>query len=167
MRSALHGQRPCPREKRQGRTIVRPAAFRGTAGRGLGAGQGGEAGFGEVDAAFLDGGAEVAAFLEPALDDLLRERVLQVFLNRPPERPRAVRGLVALLQDPLPRLVVHVELDPLLQKLSVEVRNEDVDDVLQVILRQRVEDDNPSTRFRNSGLNVCLSSERIEASIFL
>src|SRR5262249_37020932 len=93
---------------------------------------------------------------ELALDEGLRQRVLDVALERASEGPRAVGAIRARLVDD-PPLRVLGELDADLAALDrlVDLLDEQADDREQVVFRERLEDDDlvePVDELRVEGL---------------
>ena len=78
---------------------------------------------------------------EPPFEQRARERVLDEPLDRALERPRAVRRIPALLGEQLLRLVRDLELDPPLREPLAQPRELQLDDVGELLARQRLEDD--------------------------
>ena len=76
---------------------------------------------------------------EPSLEQLERERVLDEPLDRALQRPRPERGIPALLGEELLRLVGDLELDAPLGKPLAQARELQLDDVRELLLRQRLE----------------------------
>ena len=81
-----------------------------------------------------------------AVDDLAAEqhpgqRVADRRLDQAAQRPGAVRRVVAGVGQPLARGVGDLDVDPPGRQPLLEQRELEVDDVRQVVLRERVEDD--------------------------
>src|SRR5207247_10599440 len=79
------------------------------------------------------------ALAEPALDELLRQRIADVLLNRPAHRAGAIVRLVAFLQEPLFDFFGHVKFHPALDQPLVQLVQQVVHDQDQVILIEGVE----------------------------
>ena len=106
-----------------------PAAFQGLAGRAVG-----QRPAIEVDLDF--------AALEVPADELLGQRILDIALNRAAEGPRAVRPVLArLLDDPVDDLGRELEPDLAVDEVVVQLLDEQVGDRPEVVVRERLEDD--------------------------
>src|SRR5438477_3655244 len=81
------------------------------------------------------------AGLERAAQDEVRERVLDVALNRAAQRPGAHRRVVTLLDQQLLRLVGQLDRNLVLAHLLAQAAEHQFDDVGDLFLRQLVEDD--------------------------
>src|SRR5690606_32793449 len=95
----------------------------------------------EVDDAVLHGHADRVARPEVALQDPLRERIFQLLLNRPLQRPSAVDRIVAGLREVLARRIVEGERDVALAEPPPQVLELDVDDAPQMRALERAEHD--------------------------
>src|SRR5262249_2500952 len=85
---------------------------------------------------------ERGAHIDGALNKRLRERVLNVFLQGPAQRARAVAAIgKSLVEDPLLGLVRNRDRDRLLRQVRVELSDHQLQNLDQVGLGQRVEDD--------------------------
>src|SRR5882724_5495587 len=89
----------------------------------------------QVDLDELDG-------LAVLVDEDLRDGVLNVALDRAAQRPRPCRGLDPCLREqPIFDLVRNLHLQAALGERTIDVVEQDVDDLAQLLRAQRVEDD--------------------------
>src|SRR5215208_1742757 len=79
------------------------------------------------------------ALAEAALEQRLRERVLDQALERPLQRPRAVRRVPAGLDEVLLRGVGELDRQPALREPPPQLCELQLDDVGELLLRQRME----------------------------
>src|SRR5215471_12655380 len=79
---------------------------------------------------------------EMAADELLRERIFDVPLNRTPQRPRAIRAVLARdFDDPVHDFRRQRDAELSIDKISVQLRDEQAHDPPQIVVGQRLEDD--------------------------
>src|SRR6187551_1256506 len=78
---------------------------------------------------------------ELAGEDAPRQWVLEMALDRAAERPRAVQRVVALPREQRERGIGHLEGEARLRHPSLDVRHEQPDDLAQLRLVERLEDD--------------------------
>src|SRR5271166_1238601 len=102
---------------------------------------------------FADGAIEELAALEVhldergplrerALDERLRHGILDVLLQGAAQRTRAVAAVAKrLIEDPLARFFGHGDRDGTLRQVLVQLLHHQLHDLDEVLLRQRVEDD--------------------------
>src|SRR5579884_4238803 len=76
-----------------------------------------------------------------AREDLPPERRFDLTLDRALERTRAVRRLVAAAHEVRLRIVGDLQRDPPVAQPFADAVELDLDDLLELVLRQRVEDD--------------------------
>ncbi len=96
------------------------------------------------------------AGLELLPEDLLRERVLDHALDRPPQRTSAELRVVALLGEQQLGLVRELEVEALPGQLLDDPLDQQVDDVGDVLGRQLVEDDDLVDAVQELGAEVAL-----------
>src|SRR5690606_27070782 len=84
---------------------------------------------------------DLVAARELAHQDLLRERILEVTLDRPAERTSTEALVVAVVDEVLDRRIRQLELQLLLLEPALDLREEDMNDLADLLLRQRMEDD--------------------------
>ncbi len=89
---------------------------------------------------------------ELALEHGHRQRILNQPLDRPLERPRAERRIVAFLGEHALRLGRHLERDLALGEQLLEPRELEVDDLLDLLGAERVEDDDVVDAVEELGL---------------
>src|SRR5579859_4027681 len=80
---------------------------------------------------------DLVAGAEPAAQHRVRQRVFHEPLNRPPQRPRPVLGIVALLGEYLARRLRHRETHALAADLASHAVHQDVDDRRDLVAVQR------------------------------
>src|SRR5262249_6023490 len=80
---------------------------------------------------------DAVAVVHLALERLERERLLPQPLDRPLERPRTERRVVALASEEAPGRVAHLELDPPRREAATEVSELDVHDPRDLVASQR------------------------------
>src|SRR5713101_3952082 len=78
---------------------------------------------------------------ELAAHDGLRERILDFFLDGPPQLPRPEGGVKALLHEEIQGALRGLELDALVRDLGIDAGQHEADDGRDVFPRQRVEHD--------------------------
>src|SRR5262249_12684989 len=78
----------------------------------------------------------LVAIAELAFEDLHRQRVLEIFLDRTLERTRAVHGIVTVLCEIMLRLRGQGERDFPFQEEFLEMSDLDVNDSLDALLGQ-------------------------------
>src|SRR4029077_5949781 len=77
-----------------------------------------------------------------ALDQRFRQRVFNIPLQGPAQRPRAVTAIdQRFIQNPLLGFFVHGDGDVTLGQVAVELLYQQFQDLDQVVVNQRVEDD--------------------------
>src|SRR2546428_9632258 len=81
------------------------------------------------------------AFADFAFEDVDRQRIENLFLNRAPERTRAVNRIVTFAGKELFSRIRQVERDLLLLEPFRQSGQLDFNDLLQIILAQPIEDD--------------------------
>src|SRR5213078_1839760 len=95
----------------------------------------------EVEPARVRRHANRVAGPEVPAQDPLRERILELLLDRALERPRAVHGVEAGLREPIARFRREHELDVALREPLVQILELDVDDLADVLRLERMEHD--------------------------
>src|SRR5262245_43105610 len=79
---------------------------------------------------------------EMSADELLRERILDIALNGAPERPRAVRAVLAGdLDNPVNHLGGQRDRELAIDQVVVQLMDQQRHDPPQVIVCERLEDD--------------------------
>ena len=81
------------------------------------------------------------ALREPTLEQLEGKRILDEALDRTLQRPCAIRGIPTLLRKQFLGGVSDLELDPALAQALAESRQLQLDDLRQLLARQRLERD--------------------------
>ena len=103
-----------------------------------------------------------SAAREPAEQQLLGERALDVLLDDPRHRAGAHESVEAVLGEPCARFLVHIEDHALFLELPFQLDDELVDHVRAMV--PGFNDANctmESRRFRNSGLNIRRIASRL------
>src|SRR6185503_7937852 len=95
----------------------------------------------ESERVTLGDDADDVAGAEIAAQDTLRERILQLLLNRALQRPRPVDGVEAGLREPIARRGIQRELDLAFGEPPLQILELDVDDLADVLLLEGVEYD--------------------------
>src|SRR5262245_41054489 len=95
----------------------------------------------ESERVVLGDDADDVAGAEIAAQDTLCERILQLLLNRALQRPCPVDGIEARLREPIARRGIERKADLALREPPLQVLELDVDDLADVLLLERVEDD--------------------------
>ncbi len=93
--------------------------------------------------------------LERAAEDLLAQGVLDQVFDRPAQRPSTVVGVVALDDQEFLRLVGQDQLETAVGQPAADLRQLDVDDLLEVSLLREWKTITSSSRLRNSGRKYC------------
>ncbi len=107
----------------------------------------------------FDVDADPVLALECAAEDLLGERVFDEVLDRPAERTRTVVGVEALGDDEVLGLVGEDEFQAAVGQPAADLRQLDVDDLLEVVLVQRVEHDHVVEPVEELGPEVLLDGD--------
>src|SRR6185503_7200208 len=95
----------------------------------------------ESERVTLGDDADDVAGAEIAAQDTLRERILQLLLNRALQRPRPVDGVEAGLREPIARGGIERKLDLAVGEPPLQILELDIDDLAAVLLLERVEHD--------------------------
>src|ERR1700723_2657572 len=78
--------------------------------------------------------------LQSALNESFRQWVFDVFLQRAPERPRAIISIAAsFLENPLARFRCQSDLHLAMHQRLVNLADEQIDNPQQVVIRERIE----------------------------
>src|SRR6188508_3884812 len=88
----------------------------------------------ESERVALDDDADDVAGAEIAAQDTLCERILQLLLNRPLQRPRPVDGIETGLRKPVARSRIEDEADVALGEPPLQILELNVDDLADVLL---------------------------------
>src|SRR5271170_7318496 len=90
--------------------------------------------------------------LESTLNESFRQWVFDVFLQRAPERPRAIISIAtSFFENPLARFRRQCNLHLAMYQSLVDLTDEQIDNPQQVVIRERVEQDHfiePVQKFR-------------------
>ena len=113
--------------------------------------------------------------LESPVEQSFRERILDQVLDEPAQWPRAIGMIVAALAQEILRFVIDHERDLLLGELLADAFSLKFDDLADLLLRQRMEDDrrvDPVQELGSEGLlelrpSPFRSSDRIRAASVL
>ena len=81
------------------------------------------------------------ALTDLTTDDSTGERILDLLLQQAAQRPGTVDGIISLLGKPLACGLIEDDRDLPVMQTCIQVLQEDVDDRLDILERQRLEED--------------------------